>query len=84
MNLRQRIALWIVHILCPRLGVDDPPQVCPDFVDDRPRTFMGVHIPVDPDLLEPCELHDDDLAEWAEYAARHQPTRHHLNRCLKK
>ena len=63
MNLRQRIALWVVHILCPRLGIDDPPKACPY-------------------KIEPCELHDDDLAEWAEYVASHQSTRHHLNRCL--
>jgi hypothetical protein len=37
-----------------------------------------------PDFLEPDELRDDDLADWAEYSA-HQPTTiHHLNRCLKK
>ena len=65
MNLRQRLALWIVHIMCPRLGADDPPQVCPY-------------------KIEPDELRDDDLAEWAEYVASHPITRHHLNRCLNR
>jgi hypothetical protein len=84
MPLNIRLAVWIVNLLCPRLGRHQPPPQAPDFVDDRPVTFCGFSVPVDPDLLTDDELSDGDLAEWAEYSARQHTSIHHLNRCLRK
>jgi hypothetical protein len=86
-----KLALWLTTFLCPEIGANrrqvmtsPPPSLrrsaAPDFVPDRDlaaadRAFRRY----------PAEDIDEEIAaEWAEYCARQESTRHHLFRCLNK
>jgi hypothetical protein len=74
MPLNIRIALWLTHFLCPEIGARQPSPKKP-----TPRSAPRSKAP---DFVDDVEY--DLVAEWAEYAARQESTRHHLFRCLNK
>lgn len=78
MSWNIRLALWITHLLCPRIGAAQPTR-CPDKIEVNEDILWNRNL--EPDELGVC---GDDLADWAEYVAHQQSTRHHLDRCLNK
>jgi len=82
--LNIRLALWISHLLCPKIGAQDKAQQSsmnrsdPDFISARDIAAANGAF---------RRYSDEDYevaAEWAEYCARQTSTTHHLERCLDK
>jgi hypothetical protein len=86
MPLNIRVALWLTHILCPRIGAAKSPTpaspmpspLVPDFISDR-----------DLAAADRAFRHLDDeeyeiVASWAEFCAQQPSTYSHLERCLNK
>jgi hypothetical protein len=91
MPLKIRVALWLTHLLCPRIGTGAH-QRSPK----KPAELSVQSLPV-PDFIPDRDLaaadrafrrySDEDyevVANWAEHCARQTSTTHFLERCLKK
>lgn len=72
MPLNIRLALWLTHFLCPEIGAPRRPWWKPQTPSKPPSKA--------PDFIDDKDY--DLVAEWAEYCARQESTRHHLFRCL--
>jgi hypothetical protein len=90
MPLNIRVALWLTHLLCPRIGTGAPSHrppkkpmpssaqssQAPDFIPDRDLAAADRAF---------RRYNDEDyetVANWAAYCARQKSTYHHLERCL--
>jgi hypothetical protein len=67
-----KLALWLTHFLCPEIGASRR----------QAMTSPPQSSPMSPDFVE--DMDEEIAAEWAEYCARQESTRHHLFRCLNK
>jgi len=85
MPLNIRLALWLTHFLCPEIGAHHPSlkkptprsaprSKAPDFIPDRDLAAA------DHAFRRYADEEYELVAEWTEYAARKESTRHHLFR----